>query len=88
MPAAPSAARHGDAVHGRFGDAGKRRDRRGDFGGRHVLALPAKGVADAVDEIEEAAGILAHEIAGAVPGVAALEHVAQDFVLAIPSSLV
>ena len=73
--------RHGYAVHGRLGHAGKLRDRFGDLRGRDVLAFPAERVADAIDEIKEAAGILAHEIAGAIPGVAAGKHVAQDLAL-------
>ena len=49
-----------------------------DFPRRDVLALPAKRVADAVDEIIEALGVAAHQVAGAHPGVAGREHVAQD----------
>src|SRR5262249_6591552 len=49
------------------------------LGGRYVLALPAEGIADAVDEVEEGVAVAAHQIAGAEPGVALLEHVAQDF---------
>src|SRR5581483_8986012 len=59
-------------------DAGAARDRLGNLGRRDVFALPAEGVADAVDEVEEAARVLAHQIAGAEPGVAGREHVAQD----------
>src|SRR5262249_56545064 len=49
-----------------------------DFGGGDVLALPAEGVADAVDEKEVAGGVLAHQVAGSEPDVACLEHIAQD----------
>ena len=84
MPARAFGARHAHAVDVRFGDAGKCRDRRGDFRGRDVLALPAEGVADPVDEIEKAACVPAHQIAGAKPGVARREHVAQDLLLACP----
>ena len=55
----------------------------GDFGSRDILALPAEGIADAVDEMEEAARVSAHEIAGAVPDVVRLENVAQDFPLRV-----
>src|SRR5262245_59817062 len=75
----PVAAGHRDAV-----DVGLKRtvegaDRLFDFGGGHVFALPAKGVADAVDEIEIAVRILAHEVAGSEPHVAFLDHVVQYF---------
>src|SRR6185437_13239944 len=46
------------------------------------LALPAEGVANPVDEIEETLGILPHQIAAAHPGVAPLEYVAQDLPVA------
>ena len=48
------------------------------LGSRHVLAFPAEGIADAVDEIEVAVLGLAHQIAGAKPHVAFFEHVVQD----------
>src|SRR5262249_12809060 len=51
---------------------------------RDVLALPAKRVTDAVDEIEVALRVPAHQVAGAEPGVARLEHVAQDLFLRRP----
>src|SRR5207244_7545303 len=51
---------------------------------RHVLALPPKGVADPVDEIEIAPLVLPHQVARAHPGVASLEHVAQDLRLRRP----
>jgi hypothetical protein len=72
------AADHGDAVDIGFRDAGK------------VLIAPRpsevetfspfqrNGVADAVDEIEIAALVLAHQVAGAEPGIALLEHVAEE----------
>src|SRR5215475_839059 len=49
-----------------------------DFGGGDVLAFPAEGVTDAVDEGEVAGGGLAHQVAGSEPDVACLEHIAQD----------
>ena len=78
MPARPSRPGDLDAVDIGLVDAGKAADDLGDLGGRDVLALPAERVADAVDEIEIAVGVLAHEIAGAEPGIALLEHVAQN----------
>src|SRR5258708_20337841 len=51
--------------------------------GRYVFALPAEGIADAIDEIEIALGIAAHEIAGAEPAIALLEHVEQYFGLVV-----
>src|SRR5262245_11985543 len=53
------------------------------LGGRDVLALPAKGVADAVDEIEEALLVPAHQVAGPYPGVARCEDMAQDSLLGL-----
>src|ERR1700751_1824136 len=73
---------HFDAIDHGVGDAGAGADRTGDLGGRDVLALPAEGVADAVDESEIAARILAHQIAGAEPTIARREHVAQELALA------
>src|SRR5262249_48201433 len=49
-----------------------------DFGRRDVLALPAKSVADAVDEVEIAVLVLAHQITSSEPAVAFFEHVVQD----------
>ena len=40
-----------------------------------------KGVADAVDKEEIAGFIVAHQVAGAEPGVAGLEHIAHDLAL-------
>src|SRR5258705_8498859 len=77
------AARYLDAVHIGVADAGEAVDGLGDLRSRHVLALPAEGVADPVDEIEIAPGVLPHEVAGAEPGITRREHVAQDFPLAV-----
>src|ERR1051326_5431207 len=52
-----------------------------DLAGRDILALPAEGIADPVDEMEEALLVEPHQIAGAEPGVAFCEDVAQDFLL-------
>ena len=76
-------ARDGHAIDRRLGDAWERHQRLRDLRGRDVLALPAKGVADAIDEIIEATVVAAHQIAGAIPGVAGLEHVAEDFTLGV-----
>src|SRR2546429_10011983 len=51
--------------------------------GSHVFALPAKGVADAVDEVEEALLVLAHQIAGPYPGVARCDAMAQASLLGL-----
>ena len=82
---APVRARDGDAVDDRLVDAWAGGERGGDFGCRDVLALPAKRVADAVDEGVEALGVAAHQIAGAHPGVAGGEDIAQDFPSRCPS---
>src|SRR5690606_2580191 len=50
-------------------------------GCRDVLALPAEGVAQPVHEVEIALPVLAHQVAGAEPAVALLEHVGQDLLL-------
>src|SRR5262249_39038039 len=81
---AACAAGNGHAVHARFDDSRKPRYRLGHLGRGHVLSLPTEGVADAVDEEEIAGVVLAHEVAGAKPGVARLEHVAQDLLLRLP----
>src|SRR4029453_13206654 len=72
-------ARNRAAVDVGLRDAAEAADRLLHLGGRDVLAFPAEGIADAVDEIEIAVLVLAHEIAGTEPGVALLEHVVQDF---------
>src|SRR5438309_125952 len=73
----------GDAytVHVRLGDARKHRHRLGDLCGRHIFALPAKCIADAVNEIVVPAVVLAHQIAGAEPSIAALEYVPHNLLL-------
>src|SRR5271154_5665493 len=71
-------ARNRYSIDHRFGDVGEGCQLSGDLDGRHVLAFPSKRVADAIDEVEEAALVLAHQIAAAVPRVSLREHVAQD----------
>ena len=73
--------RHLHAVHVDQLDAGAVGERVGHLLGRHVLALPAEGVADAVDEVEVAVLVVAQQVAGAPEGVALLEDVAQDLLL-------
>src|SRR5437870_102106 len=53
-----------------------------DFRRRHVLALPAERVADAVDELDVAETLIAYEVAGVEPAVTFLENVAQQLRLA------
>src|SRR5262249_20754330 len=48
------------------------------LGGRDVLPFPTESIADAVDEIEIAVLVLAHQIAGSKPEIAFFEHVVQD----------
>jgi hypothetical protein len=76
-------ARHFDAVSRRIQNALALPDRIVDFAGRDVLALPAKSVADAIDEMEEALLVEPHQVAGAEPGVALGEHVAQNFLFGL-----
>src|SRR5205807_10599118 len=80
--AGPAAgARNGHAVDDRLLDLGKHGERLGHLGGRDVLALPAEGVADAVDEVVVAGLVPAHQVAGAKPRVTRLEDVAEDLAL-------
>src|SRR6185437_4224821 len=65
----------------RIEDAAAIPDRIGDLACRNILALPAEGISDAIDEMEKAVVVDRHEIAGAKPGVALGEHVAQDLLL-------
>ncbi len=76
-------AGHLHAVDIRFLDAREDGDRLGHFARRDVLALPAERVADAVDEEVVAERVAAQEVAGAEPGVALCEDVAQDFLLGV-----
>src|SRR6202521_2406489 len=76
---APRLAGDAHAVNDGFQNSRERGHHLGHLEGRYVLALPAKSVADPVDEIEIAALVLLHDVAGAEPGVTLLEHVAQDF---------
>jgi hypothetical protein len=74
-------ARHLDPVSDGFSDPRECRERIGHLGCGDVLAFPAEGVADPVDKIEEAVGVAAQQVSGAIPDVAALEHVAENLLL-------
>src|SRR5277367_436537 len=71
-------ARNRHSIDYRFSYVRKGSQLSGDFHGRYVLALPSKRIADAIDEVEEAAFVLAHQIATAIPRVSLREYVAQD----------
>ena len=71
-----------DAIDIGFRDAGHAAERLGHFAGGDILALPAEGVADAVDEIEIAMLVAPHQVAGAKPDIARVEDVAQHLLLA------
>ncbi|KAH8717913.1 hypothetical protein HC256_002589 [Beauveria bassiana] len=71
-----------DAVDVGLADGRVGADGVGDLVCRDVFRLPAKGVADAVVEGVAALGVEAHDVAGAVPGVAAGKDVAQNLGLA------
>src|SRR5215510_4644008 len=53
------------------------------FGGRYVLAFPSERVANAVDEVEIAILVPAHQVAGAEPEVTFDERVVQDLLLGL-----
>src|SRR6266702_2384835 len=53
------------------------------FASRDVLALPAEGVADAVDEVHVALLVAQHQITGAEPGIALGKDVAQNLFLGL-----
>src|SRR5690348_13485906 len=56
-------------------------DRIVHFAGRDVLAFPAKSIADPIDEVEKALLVEQHQVAGAKPGIALGDDVAQDLLL-------
>jgi len=66
-------------------DAGAVRDRLGYFGRRHILSLPAEGIADTIDEMEIAGVVPHHQVAGAEPGIARYQYIAQDFLFGLVS---
>src|SRR5437660_10890734 len=67
----------------RVGDAVELAQGRRHLRRRDVFPFPAEGVADAVDEIEEALFVAAHQVAGAEPRVARLEYLAEDLLLGV-----
>src|SRR5271166_4601195 len=82
-PGAAFGPRNRDSVDAGMQYAIESAERLRHLGTRHVLALPAKGVADTVDEVEEALLVLAHQVAGPYPGVARCEDMAQDSLLGL-----
>ncbi len=70
-----------DTVDQDLSDAGECGNRLGDFGRRHILAFPAKRIADPIDEIEITLRVPAHQIARSKPGIALRESAAQNFPL-------
>src|SRR3984885_3642865 len=82
-PGAAFGPRNGDSVDAGMQYALESAQLLRHLGGSHVLALPAKGVADAVDEVEEALLVLAHQVAGPYPSVARCEDMAQDSLLGL-----
>src|SRR5689334_23335242 len=74
-------ARNRNPIDAHIGDSGETLDHRGHFRGRCIFALPAEGIADAIDEMEIALLVLAHEIASPEPDVARREHITQELVL-------
>src|SRR5205085_3148214 len=78
---APVRSRHLHAVDGGLVHARRGLQPFSHLGGGDVLALPAEGVADAVDEIEISLAVQAHQVAGGEPGVARLEDVVDDLLL-------
>src|SRR5256885_16350507 len=77
----PLGPRHGNCVDHRIAHARAGAEDGGDLAGGDVLALPAEGVAHAIDEIEKPLIVLAHQIAGAVPGIPLGKDIAEDFLL-------
>ena len=67
---APVGAGNRNPVDDRFRHAGTSAEDPRDFERGDVLALPAKCVADAIDERIEAVGVATHEVAGSHPSVA------------------
>src|SRR5437764_14904148 len=76
---APIVSLDRNTIDVRFQNAVEPTERELHLGSGDVLAFPAERVADTVDEIEIAAPVLAHEVAGTKPGVALLEHIAHTF---------
>ena len=84
-PRAPVGAGNRNSVDDRFRHARTGAQDARDFVRSDVLALPAKGVANAIDERIETVRIATHEVAGSHPRVSRLEDVAEDFLLGLDS---
>src|ERR1700732_1125563 len=84
-PRAAVGASNLDAVGGGVDNAPAVDDDFVHFGCRDVLAFPAESISDPVDEVEKAAFVELHQVAGPKPGVALAEHVAQDFLFGLGS---
>src|SRR5580658_7089098 len=82
-PGAAFGPRNRDSVNAGMQDPLECADLLRYLGGRYVFAFPAKGLADAIDEVEEALLILAHQVAGPHPGVACREDIAQNSLLGL-----
>src|SRR3546814_9698475 len=50
-----------------------------DFRGGDVLAFPAEGVANPVNELDMRVALITNQIAGVEPAIAGLENIAQQF---------
>ena len=75
------AARHGNTIGRGIENAGAIPDRIIDFAGCDILAFPAEGIADPIDEMEIALFVEHHQVAGPKPGIAFREHVTQNLLL-------
>src|SRR5580704_12441318 len=76
-------ARHGHAIGRGVDDPWAIAKTIIDLAGCDVLALPAEGIAEAIDKIEETLLILPHQVAGAKPGIAFREDIAQNFLVGL-----
>src|SRR5208282_3164324 len=82
---APVGAGNRDAVDDRLRHARAGPEDRCDLEYRDVLALPAKSVADAIDERVKAVPVATHEVTGSHPRVPRLEDAAEDFLFRLDS---
>src|SRR6185437_11170651 len=80
---APILSRDMHTIDVRVENAGDDAQDFGDFAGGDVFAFPAESVAYAIDEIEIAVFVAAHQVAGAKPAVAFFEHVIEDLLFGI-----
>lgn len=70
-----------NAVDVRFKDRRVGAKHFGDFIGRHILALPAIRIANAIREEPTALVIPTQHVAGAEPRVALFQNIAHDFAI-------